>query len=47
MSVHPQVYRVLEQVEVDSSHCGMSVNPDVYRVLDTMLDTAGEDAWNG
>jgi triacylglycerol lipase len=37
----------VEQVEVDSSHCGMSVNPDVYRALDRMLDTAGEDAWNG
>jgi triacylglycerol lipase len=27
-----------EQVEVDSSHCGMSVHPDVYRVLDRTLD---------
>ncbi len=26
-----------EQVEVDSSHCGMSVHPDVYRVLDDVL----------
>ena len=37
----------VEQVEVDSSHCGMSVNAAVYRVLDRMLDSAGEDAWNG
>jgi pimeloyl-ACP methyl ester carboxylesterase len=27
-----------EQVEVDSSHCGMSVHPDVYRVLDDFLE---------
>jgi triacylglycerol lipase len=27
-----------EQVEVDSSHCGMSVHPDVFRVLDRVLD---------
>ena len=27
-----------EQVEVDSSHCGMSVHPEVYRVLDRVLD---------
>jgi triacylglycerol lipase len=27
-----------EQVEVDSSHCGMSVHPAVYRVLDRVLD---------
>jgi len=26
-----------EQVEVDSSHCGMSVHPEVYRVLDRFL----------
>jgi triacylglycerol lipase len=36
-----------QQVEVDSSHCGMSVHPDVYRVLDGMLDAAKEDEWNG
>jgi pimeloyl-ACP methyl ester carboxylesterase len=36
-----------EQVEVDSSHCGMSVHPTVYRVLDSMLDATGERAWNG
>lgn len=30
-----------EQVEVDSSHCGMSVHPAVYRVLDRVLDEAG------
>jgi triacylglycerol lipase len=36
-----------EQVEVDSSHCGMSVNPAVYRVLDRVLDATGERAWNG
>lgn len=27
-----------EQVEVDSSHCGMSVHPEVYRVLDDFLE---------
>ncbi len=27
-----------EQVEIESSHCGMSVNRDVYRVLDDVLD---------
>jgi triacylglycerol lipase len=27
-----------EQVEVESSHCGMSVHPAVYRVLDRVLD---------
>jgi hypothetical protein len=27
-----------EQVEVDSSHCGMSVHPAVYRVLERVLD---------
>ncbi|HMD52511.1 MAG TPA: alpha/beta hydrolase [Solirubrobacteraceae bacterium] len=26
-----------EQVEIDSSHCGMSVHPGVYRVLDRVL----------
>ena len=36
-----------EQVEVDSSHCGMSVHPAVYRVLDRVLDATGERAWNG
>lgn len=29
-----------EQVEVDSSHCGMSVHPAVYRVLERALDAA-------
>ena len=29
-----------EQVEVDSSHCGMSVHPAVYRLLDRVLDDA-------
>jgi pimeloyl-ACP methyl ester carboxylesterase len=33
-----------EQVEIDSSHCGMSVHPDVYRVLDRVLDEAGAPA---
>jgi pimeloyl-ACP methyl ester carboxylesterase len=28
-----------EQVEVDSSHCGMSVHPAVYRELDRVLDS--------
>jgi triacylglycerol lipase len=27
-----------EQVEIDSSHCGMSVHPQVYRVLDDVLE---------
>ncbi len=36
-----------EQVEVDSSHCGMSVNPEVYRVLDRVLDAGKGDSWNG
>jgi triacylglycerol lipase len=36
-----------EQVEVDSSHCGMSVHPAVYRVLDRVLDTTGERQWSG
>jgi len=36
-----------EQVEVNSSHCGMSVHPDVYRVLARVLDTAREAAWSG
>jgi pimeloyl-ACP methyl ester carboxylesterase len=27
-----------EQVEVESSHCGMSVHPEVYRVLDDFLE---------
>jgi alpha-beta hydrolase superfamily lysophospholipase len=30
----------LEQVEVESSHCGMSVHPSVFRVLDRVLDRA-------
>jgi len=29
-----------EQLEIDSSHCGMSVHPAVYRVLDRVLDPA-------
>lgn len=33
-----------EQVEVDSSHCGMSVHPAVYRVLDRALDSAQDRA---
>jgi hypothetical protein len=36
-----------EQVEIESSHCGMSVNRDVYRVLDDVLDRAEERPWNG
>ncbi|HXR29298.1 MAG TPA: alpha/beta fold hydrolase [Solirubrobacteraceae bacterium] len=36
-----------EQVEVDSSHCGMSVHPAVYRVLERVLDETGARAWNG
>jgi pimeloyl-ACP methyl ester carboxylesterase len=36
-----------EQIEVDSSHCGMSVNAEVYRVLERVLATPKEeDAWN-
>lgn len=31
-----------EQVELDSSHCGMSVHPAVYRLLDRLLDSAQE-----
>jgi hypothetical protein len=27
-----------EQVEIDSSHCGMSVHPGVYRTLERMLE---------
>jgi triacylglycerol lipase len=27
-----------EQLEVDSSHCGMSVHPAVYRAIDELLD---------
>jgi pimeloyl-ACP methyl ester carboxylesterase len=30
----------VEQVEVESSHCGMSVHADVYRVIDEALDRA-------
>jgi len=33
-----------EQIEIDSSHCGMSVHPDVYRALDRMLDEAAAPA---
>ena len=36
-----------EQVEVDSSHCGMSVHPEVYRVLERVLDRSLEAAWSG
>jgi pimeloyl-ACP methyl ester carboxylesterase len=36
-----------EQVEIESSHCGMSVNRHVYRVLDEVLDRAEERPWNG
>jgi pimeloyl-ACP methyl ester carboxylesterase len=36
-----------EQVEVDSSHCGMSVHPAVYRMLDRLLDEPREHAWTG
>jgi triacylglycerol lipase len=36
-----------EQVEVDSSHCGMSVHPEVYRVLERVLDGSMEAAWSG
>jgi pimeloyl-ACP methyl ester carboxylesterase len=36
-----------EQVEVDSSHCGMSVHPQVYRVLERVLDGSMEAAWSG
>ena len=36
-----------EQVEVDSSHCGMSVHPQVYRVLEQWLDGSLEAAWSG
>jgi pimeloyl-ACP methyl ester carboxylesterase len=31
-----------EQVEVESSHCGMSVHRDVYRVIDDVLDRSHE-----
>jgi pimeloyl-ACP methyl ester carboxylesterase len=34
-----------EQVEVDSSHCGMSVNRGVYRVLSEILEE--ERQWSG
>jgi triacylglycerol lipase len=36
-----------EEVEVDSSHCGMSVHPEVFRVLERFLDGAEEAAWSG
>jgi triacylglycerol lipase len=36
-----------EQVEVDSSHCGMSVHPEVYRALERVLDRSMEAAWSG
>jgi hypothetical protein len=31
-----------EQIEVDSSHCGMSVNVDVFRALERVLATQKE-----
>jgi pimeloyl-ACP methyl ester carboxylesterase len=34
----------VEQVEVESSHCGMSVHADVYRVIDEALDRAAAAA---
>ena len=36
-----------QEIEVDSSHCGMSVHPAVYRALERMLDDIAEAAWNG
>jgi pimeloyl-ACP methyl ester carboxylesterase len=36
-----------EQVEVDSSHCGMSVHPAVYRTIDEVLDETEASPWNG
>jgi hypothetical protein len=37
-----------EQIEVDSSHCGMGVNAEVYRVLERVLATPEEEsAWSG
>lgn len=36
-----------EQIEVDSSHCGMAVNAEVYRVLERVLATREEDTWSG
>jgi triacylglycerol lipase len=33
-----------EDVEVDSSHCGMSVHPAVYRLLERVLDGAERSA---
>jgi triacylglycerol lipase len=36
-----------EDVEVQSSHCGMSVHPAVYRVLGRVLDASEEFTWNG
>ena len=36
-----------EQVEVNSSHCGMSVNPEVYRALERVLAPIEENQpWN-
>jgi pimeloyl-ACP methyl ester carboxylesterase len=36
-----------EEVEVDSSHCGMSVHPEVYDVLARALEHAEGGAWSG
>jgi pimeloyl-ACP methyl ester carboxylesterase len=36
-----------DQVEVESSHCGMSVHPAVYRAIDRVLDETEARAWNG
>jgi triacylglycerol lipase len=36
-----------EQIEVDSSHCGMTVNAEVYHVLERVLATPKEEEmWN-
>jgi len=36
-----------QEIEVDSSHCGMSVHPAVYRALEPVLDDIAEAAWSG
>jgi triacylglycerol lipase len=33
-----------DQLEIDSSHCGMSVHPAVYRALDALLDRPSQSA---
>jgi pimeloyl-ACP methyl ester carboxylesterase len=33
-----------EQLEVDSSHCGMSVHPEVFRAIDRVLDRGRRQA---